>query len=63
MYFSIRRSLISERAFFQVPSLRPLVFHVKVADNLQRGVFTLQNITKNFVMEISPEKSQTMAFL
>jgi type IV secretory pathway VirB4 component len=32
-------------------------------DNLQRGVFTLQNIVKDFGMEILPEKSETMAFL
>ena len=32
-------------------------------DNLQRGVFTLQNIAKNFEMEISPKKSETMAFV
>jgi len=25
-------------------------------DNLQRGVFTLQNIVKNFEIEISPQK-------
>ena len=30
-------------------------------DNLQRGVFTLLIIAKNFGMEISPEKSE-MAF-
>ena len=32
-------------------------------DNLQRGVFTLLIIAKNFGMEISPEKSEMMAFL
>jgi hypothetical protein len=32
-------------------------------DNFQRGVFTLQNIAKNFEMEISPGKSETVAFL
>jgi hypothetical protein len=32
-------------------------------DNLQRGVFTVQNIAKKLGMEISPEKSETMAFL
>jgi len=32
-------------------------------DNLQCGVFTLQNIAKNFGREMSPEKSKTMAFL
>jgi hypothetical protein len=33
-------------------------------DNLKRGAFTLQNkVKKNFGMEISPEKSQTMSFL
>jgi hypothetical protein len=31
-------------------------------DSLQRGVFTLQNIAKDFGMEISREKSETMAF-
>jgi len=31
--------------------------------NLQRGVFTLPTIAKNFGMEISPEKSEMMAFL
>jgi hypothetical protein len=39
---------------------------VKIADpgdNLQLGVFTLQNIAKNFGMEISPEKSETMGLL
>jgi len=33
------------------------------ADNLQRGVFTLQNIATNFGMEKRPEKSETIAFL
>jgi hypothetical protein len=32
-------------------------------DNLRRGVFTLQNTAKQFGMEISPEKSDTMAVL
>jgi hypothetical protein len=32
-------------------------------DNLQRRVLTLQNIAKNFGMEMSPEKSEMMAFL
>jgi hypothetical protein len=32
-------------------------------DNLWRGVFTLQNVAKYFGMEISPEKSETVAFL
>jgi len=32
-------------------------------DNLQRAVFTLRNIAQSFTMEISPEKSDTMAFL
>ena len=32
-------------------------------DDLQRGVFTLQNIAKNFGIEISAEKSETMALL
>jgi hypothetical protein len=32
-------------------------------DNLWRGVFILQNIVKDFGMEISPEKSEMMAFL
>jgi hypothetical protein len=32
-------------------------------DDLRRGVFTLQNIAKNFGMEISPEKSKTTKFL
>jgi hypothetical protein len=32
-------------------------------DNLQIGVFTLQNIANNVGMEISPEKSKMMAFL
>jgi hypothetical protein len=31
-------------------------------DNYQRGVFTLQNITNNFGLVISSEKSETMAF-
>ena len=33
------------------------------ADNLKRGVFTLQNIENNFALEISPENSETMALL
>ena len=32
-------------------------------DNAQRGVFTLQNIAKNFGMEILSGKSKTMEFL
>jgi hypothetical protein len=32
-------------------------------DNLQRGVFMFQNIAKGSEMEISLEKSETMAFL
>jgi len=32
-------------------------------DNLQRGVFTLQNKVKKNGMEISPEKFQMMSFL
>jgi hypothetical protein len=32
-------------------------------DNLQRAVFTLRNIAQSFTMEISPEKSDKMAFL
>jgi hypothetical protein len=32
-------------------------------DNLQSGVFSLQNTANNFGMEISSEKSETMAFL
>jgi hypothetical protein len=32
-------------------------------DNLQRGVFTLQNIAKNFGMVITSEKLETMATL
>jgi len=32
-------------------------------DSLQRRVFALQNVAKNFGMEISPEKYETMAFL
>jgi hypothetical protein len=32
-------------------------------DNLQGGVFTLQNTAKSIGMEKSPEKSETMAFL
>jgi hypothetical protein len=32
-------------------------------DNLWRGVFSLQNTTKNFCMEMSSEKSETMALL
>ena len=32
-------------------------------DNLQRGVFSLQNTTENFGMEMSSEKSETMALL
>ena len=32
-------------------------------DNLQGGVFTLQNIAKNSGMKISPENSETMTFL
>jgi hypothetical protein len=39
------------------------VIIVDSADNLQRGVFTLQNIPKNFGMEKRPEKSETIAFL
>jgi hypothetical protein len=31
-------------------------------DKLQRGIFTLQNITKNFGMEITTEKTETMEF-
>lgn len=31
--------------------------------NLQRGVFTLQNMAKNFGMEMPPEKSEMMVFL
>jgi len=31
-------------------------------DNLQREVFTLRYIAKNFGMEISPEKSETRTF-
>jgi hypothetical protein len=31
--------------------------------NLQTAVFTLQNTAQSFGMEISPEKSETMAFL
>jgi hypothetical protein len=31
-------------------------------DNLQRGLFTLQNTAKHFGMEISPEKCETMSF-
>jgi len=32
-------------------------------ENLQREVFTLQKIAKNFGMAISPKNSETMAFL
>jgi hypothetical protein len=32
-------------------------------DDLERGVLTLPSIANNFGMEISPEKSETMAFL
>ena len=32
-------------------------------DNLQRGVFTLQNMAKIYEVEISTEKSETMSFL
>lgn len=32
-------------------------------DNLQRGVFTLQNKAKNCGVEKSPKKHETMAFL
>ena len=32
-------------------------------DNLQVGLFTLQNAAKNCGMEISPEKSETTEFL
>jgi len=32
-------------------------------DNLQRGIFTLRNIAKNFGMQIWTEKSETLAFL
>jgi hypothetical protein len=32
-------------------------------DNLQRGVFTLQNTAKNFGIEISPKKSEMKIFL
>ena len=32
-------------------------------NNLQTDVFTVQNTAKSFGMEISPEKSKTMAFL
>jgi hypothetical protein len=32
-------------------------------DNLRIGGFTLQNIPKNVGMEISPEKSEMMAFV
>jgi len=32
-------------------------------NNLQRGVFVLQNKAKNYGMEISPEKSEMLAFL
>ena len=30
--------------------------------NLQRGLFTLKNIAKDFVMDTSPGKSEMMAF-
>ena len=32
-------------------------------DNLQEGAFTLRNTANNFRSEISPEKSETTAFL
>jgi hypothetical protein len=32
-------------------------------DNLQRGIFTLQSIAKNFGIDISPVKPEMMAFL
>jgi len=32
-------------------------------DNLQRGILTLQNVAKNFGMEMPPGKSEMMAFL
>jgi len=32
-------------------------------DNLQRGVFTVQDMANIYEMEISPEKSETMSFL
>ena len=32
-------------------------------DKLRRGIFTLQNIAKNFGMEMSTEKSETMEFV
>jgi hypothetical protein len=32
-------------------------------DNLQKAVFTLHNLAQDFGMEISPEKSETMAVL
>jgi hypothetical protein len=34
-----------------------------LGDNLQIGIFTLQNIAKNFGTEISPEKSETIKLL
>jgi hypothetical protein len=39
------------------------VIIVDSADNLKRGVFTLQNIATNFGMEKRPENSETIAFL
>jgi hypothetical protein len=32
-------------------------------DSLQKGVFTLHNIAKDFQVEISPEKPETTALL
>jgi hypothetical protein len=32
-------------------------------DNLQTGVFTLQNLAEYFGLEISPEKSEMIALL
>jgi hypothetical protein len=31
-------------------------------DNLQKGIFTLQNVAERFRMEISPEKSELVSF-
>ena len=39
------------------------VIRANSEDNLQRVVFTLQNTEKNLGMEMSPEKSEMMAFV